>query len=56
MNDLLDALIAAKLAGGSGGGGGGLPVVTTADNGKFLRVVGGAWGVETVPSAESASF
>lgn len=39
-----------------GGGGGGLPAVTSADNGKFLRVVSGAWAAATVPAAESTSF
>ena len=34
----------------------GLPTVTASDNGKFLRVVGGAWAADAVPSAESASF
>lgn len=33
-----------------------LPAVTAADNGKFLRVVSGAWAAETVPDAESNSF
>ena len=33
-----------------------LPNVTTADNGKFLRVVNGAWAASTVPNAEEASF
>lgn len=33
-----------------------VPAVTAADNGKFLRVVGGAWAAATVPSAESTSF
>lgn len=33
-----------------------LPVVSSSDNGKFLRVVSGAWAAETVPSAETASF
>lgn len=33
-----------------------LPTVTAADNGKFLRVVSGAWAAATVPSAESTSF
>ena len=37
-------------------GGGSLPSVTAADNGKFLRVVSGAWAADTVPSAENASF
>lgn len=32
------------------------PVVTADDNGKFLRVVNGAWAAATVPSAEEASF
>ena len=34
----------------------GLPDVTAADNGKFLRVVNGAWAAETVPNAGGASF
>lgn len=33
-----------------------LPSVSTADNGKFLRVVGGAWSAATVANAEGASF
>ena len=33
-----------------------LPTVTSADNGKFLRVVNGAWAAQAVPSAESNSF
>lgn len=33
-----------------------LPAVEAADNGKFLRVVSGAWAAATVPSAESTSF
>ena len=33
-----------------------LPAVTASDNGKFLRVVSGAWAAATVPSAESNSF
>lgn len=37
-------------------GTGGLPAVTTTDNGKFLRVVSGAWAAATVPDAESAEF
>lgn len=32
------------------------PSVTTSDNGKFLRVVDGAWVASTVPNAEEASF
>ena len=32
------------------------PAVTTDDNGKFLRVVDGAWAAEAVPNAEEASF
>lgn len=34
----------------------GLPDVTAADNGKFLRVVNGAWAAETVPSAGGETF
>ena len=33
-----------------------LPVVAAADNGKFVRVVNGAYAVQTVPAAESNSF
>lgn len=33
-----------------------LPEVTTEDNGKFLRVVDGAWAAVAVDSAEGASF
>ena len=33
----------------------GLPAVTEADNGKFLRVAGGVWAAEAVPSAEEVS-
>lgn len=40
----------------SGGGGSGLPSVTSSDNGKFLRVVNGAWAAATVLSANGVSF
>lgn len=33
-----------------------LPAVTASDNGKFLRVVSGAWAAETVPSAGGVAF
>lgn len=33
-----------------------LPAVTASDNGKFLRVVSGAWAAEAVPAAEGVSF
>lgn len=33
-----------------------LPVVTTADNGKFLRVVSGAWAAVEIASANGGSF
>lgn len=33
-----------------------LPVVTNTDNGKFLRVVNGAWATATVNNAEEAGF
>lgn len=39
----------AEVPGGGGGGESDLPPVTDADNGKFLRVVGGAWGAAEVP-------
>ena len=34
----------------------GVPSVTTADNGKFLRVVSGAWAASEIQSAGGASF
>ena len=36
--------------------GGGMPEVTEADNGKFLRVVDGAWSAVAVPNAEGVGF
>ena len=33
-----------------------LPTVTTADNGKFLRVVMGAWAAATVDNANGGAF
>lgn len=33
-----------------------LPSVTASDNGKFLRVVNGAWTADTVPSANGVNF
>ena len=33
-----------------------LPDVTAADNGKFLRVVNGAWAADSVPNANGVSF
>ena len=33
-----------------------LPEVTTADNGKFLRVVSGAWAAVEIPNANGGSF
>ena len=39
-----------------GGGGSGLPEVTAADNGKFLRVVEGAWAAAVVPNGEEMKF
>lgn len=35
---------------------GGTPAVTTSDNGKFLRVVNGAWAAVSISNAEEASF
>lgn len=43
-------------SGDGGSSGSSLPDVTTADNGKFLRVVEGQWAASTVPNAEEASF
>ena len=34
----------------------GIPGVTEADNGKFMRVVGGEWSAVAIDSAEGASF
>ena len=33
-----------------------LPAVTAEDNGKFLRVAGGAWAAVTINNAEEGSF
>lgn len=33
-----------------------IPVVTASDNGKFLRVVNGAWATVTIPDANGGSF
>nr|DAN93272.1 MAG TPA: hypothetical protein [Caudoviricetes sp.] len=33
-----------------------VPAVTTTDNGKFLRVVNGAWAAVTIPDANGVSF
>ena len=33
-----------------------VPVVTTSDNGKFLRVINGAWAVAEVDNASGVSF
>lgn len=33
-----------------------LPAVTASDNGKFLRVVNGAWSAEKIPSANGGGF
>lgn len=33
-----------------------LPAVTASDNGKFLRVVSGAWSAASIPNANGGSF
>lgn len=33
-----------------------LPEVTASDNGKFMRVVSGAWAAESIPNANGGSF
>lgn len=38
------------------GVGGGVPAVTTSDNGKFLRVVNGAWAAVALENAEGGNF
>lgn len=47
---------AAGPEGPQGPAGNGLPDVTVADNGKFARVVDGAWAAAAVPDAEEADF
>lgn len=42
--------------GGDHADGGLLPVVTATDNGKFLRVVSGAWAAAEISSANGVSF
>lgn len=42
--------------GPAGKDGAGVPAVTTADDGKFLRVASGVWTAVTVPNAEGVSF
>lgn len=42
--------------GGGSSSGSGLPIVTSLDNGKFLRVVNGSWTAVAVPSAEGSNF
>lgn len=42
--------------GGNTGGGSDLPVVGTADNGKFLQVVNGVWTATEISSAENSEF
>lgn len=42
--------------GGDHDDGGLLPAVTAADNGKFLRVVSGAWAAAEISSANGVSF
>ena len=49
-------IVADVIAAIPGGGGSGLPEVTAADNGKFLRVVGGAWAAAVVPNGEEMKF
>ncbi len=40
----------------SGGGGSDLPPVTASDEGKFLRVVSGAWAAAELPNANGVGF
>ena len=49
-------IVADVIAAIPGGGGSGLPEVTAADNGKFLRVVEGAWAAAVVPNGEEMKF
>lgn len=41
---------------GNGGSSSNLPVVSTSDNGKFLRVVNGAWSAASITSGEGVNF
>lgn len=45
INDIAHAVIDLE----KGGGGSALPEVTATDNGKFLRVVDGAWAAVAIP-------
>ena len=54
--EIVADVIAAIPGGGGGGSGSGLPEVTAADNGKFLRVVEGAWAAAIVPNGEEMKF
>ena len=54
--EIVADVIAAIPGGGGSGGGSGLPQVTAADNGKFLRVVEGAWAAAVVPNGEEMKF
>lgn len=53
---VLNFEIPAGAPGPQGPSGIGLPAVTAEDNGKFARVVDGAWAADAVPTAEEASF
>lgn len=53
---LLQVLQVIENGGGGGSGGSALPVVTTSDNGKVLRVVNGSWAAAALPNASGVSF
>ena len=53
---VLNFEIPAGAPGPQGPSGTGLPAVTATDNGKFARVVNGAWAADAVRTAEEASF
>lgn len=53
---LLATVTAEVIHGGDQDEGSLLPAVTATDNGKFLRVVSGAWAAVEISSANGVSF
>lgn len=54
---LTDIVLSIDLSSGQNGSEGAtIPTITTADNGKFLRVVNGVWAAVSIPSAEEVTF
>ena len=44
------------LVDGSASNNSSLPTISSADNGKYLRVINGVWDLYDMPNAEEASF